>query len=296
MAEQKRGLGRGFDSLIPTKSVEAEFDVTESAAQSALREVDPGLVDPNPHQPRLDFDPVELESLAASIQVHGILQPLVVTAVGGRYELISGERRLRAAKLTGLATVPVVVRTIDEQSKLELALIENLQREDLNPMEMATAYQKLIDEFGQDYEQIGKRMGRDRSTVQNAVRLLMLPIEAKRAVADGHITETMGRTLLMMPTPEQQVEFMNLILKHKWSVRQAENYARGFNEKGTHTHAQKMVRKSTPITRSLADFLGTKVVQQNTAKGGKLIIEYYSEEELERIFKAIRPDETDVGN
>ena len=296
MAEQKRGLGRGFDSLIPTRSGEAEFDVTESAAQSALREVDPGLVDPNPHQPRLDFDPVELESLAASIQVHGILQPLVVTAVGGRYELISGERRLRAAKLTGLATVPVVVRTIDEQSKLELALIENLQREDLNPMEMATAYQKLIDEFGQDYEQIGKRMGRDRSTVQNAVRLLMLPIEAKRAVADGHITETMGRTLLMMPTPEQQVEFMNLILKHKWSVRQAENYARGFNEKGTHTHAQKMVRKSTPITRSLADFLGTKVVQQNTAKGGKLIIEYYSEEELERIFKAIRPDETDVGN
>ncbi|MBW4061808.1 ParB/RepB/Spo0J family partition protein [Candidatus Saccharibacteria bacterium] len=291
MAEQKRGLGRGFDSLIPTKLVEAEFDVTSETTNTGdgLRELPVDLIDPNPHQPRLDFDPIELESLAASIQVHGILQPLVVTRTGERYELVAGERRLRASKLNGMKTVPAVVRTLDEQSKLELALIENLQREDLNPMEMATAYQKLADQFSLSFEEIGARVGRDRSTVQNVTRLLMLPLEAKREVAAGNLTETMGRTLLMMPDEQRQLEFMNLIFKHKWSVRQAENYARGYMEKGSHTHAKKMVRKSTPITRSLTEYLGTKVLQQNTAKGGKLIIEYYSEEELERIYKAIQP-------
>ena len=290
MADIKRGLGRGFDSLIPTKLVEAEFDVTAPAnTGDGLREVDPNLIDPNPHQPRTDFDPIELESLAASIQVHGILQPLVVTRRGERYELVAGERRLRASKLIGLTLVPVVVRTLDEQSKLELALIENLQREDLNPMEMATAYQKLADQFNLTADDIGKRVGKDRTTVTNAIRLLNLPLEAKREVAAGNLSETMGRTLLMMPA-DKQLDFMALVFKHKWAVQQAENYARGYNEKGTHTQAQKMVRKTTPITRSLASFLGTKVMQQNTAKGGKLIIEYYSEEELERIYKAIQPE------
>lgn len=295
MAEQ-RGLGRGFDALIPTSVVDAEFDVTAGSnnPDGGLREIEVGLIDPNPHQPRLDFDPIELESLGASIQVHGILQPLVVTAKGDRFELIAGERRLRAAKLIGLATVPVVIRSIDEQSKLELALIENLQREDLNAIEMGTAYQKLVDEFNQSYEDIGKRVGRDRSTVQNTIRLLMLPLEAKRAVAAGHISETMGRTLLMLPTPEQQLELMALVLKHKWSVRQAENYARGLNEKGSHTAAKAMVRKTTPITRALSEYLGTKVIQHNTAKGGKLVIEFYSNEELERIYRAIRPDGDEV--
>jgi ParB family chromosome partitioning protein len=121
------------------------------------------------------------------------------------------------------------------------------------------------------------------------MRLLALPLEVKREVAAGNLTETMGRTILMMPA-EKQIEFMNLVFKYKWSVRQAESYARGFNEKGTHTQAQKMVRKSTPITRSLSDFLGTKVTQQQTAKGGKLVIAYYSDEELERIYQTIRPD------
>jgi ParB family chromosome partitioning protein len=292
MADNKRGLGRGFDSLIPTNLVDPEFDVTVPGEKigDGLREIDVELIDPNPHQPRTDFDPIELESLAASIEVHGILQPLVVTKAGLRFELVAGERRLRASKLNGLKTVPAVVRTLDEQSKLELALIENLQRSDLNPIETATAYQKLSDQFNLSPDQIGKRVGRDRTTVTNAMRLLNLPLEVKREVAAGNLVETMGRTILMMQDPIKQIEFMNLIFKHKWSVHQAESYARGYLEKGTHTAAQKMVRKSTPITRSLADYLGTKVVQQSTAKGGKLIIDYYSEEELERIYRAIQPE------
>ena len=150
MAEKKRGLGRGFDSLIPTQIVEEEFDVTAKVDESGnrisaetVREVDPGLVDPNPYQPRTSFKQAELEALAASIRVHGILQPLVATKVGSRFELIAGERRLRAAKIAGLESVPVIVRSFDEQEKLELALIENIQRAELNPMELATAYRKL---------------------------------------------------------------------------------------------------------------------------------------------------------
>jgi ParB family chromosome partitioning protein len=296
MAEQKRGLGRGFDALIPTRLVEEEFDVTATngSGENTLREIAVELVDPNPHQPRTEFDPAELESLAASIEVHGILQPLVVTKNGVRFELISGERRLRAAKLVRLATVPAIVRTFDEQSKLELALIENLQREDLNAIEMATAFQKLTDQFSLTNEEIGNRVGKDRSTVANTLRLLFLPLDAKRAVAEKRISETMGRTLLMMPEPERQIELLNLVLKHGWSVRQAENYARGWKEKGTHKNAKAEMARTSPITRSLTDYLGTKVIQQKTAKGGKLVIEFYSNEELERIYRAIRPDGEEV--
>src|SRR5476649_1816910 len=187
--ERKRGLGRGFDSLIPTQVIEDEFDITapvdasgNRSSQDLVREVPPELVDPNPHQPRENFDAKALEALAASIRVHGILQPLVVTKVGARYELIAGERRLRAAKLAGLDGVPVIVRSFDEQEKLELALIENLQREELNPIETATAYRKLIDQFNLGVGELGERIGKDVSTISNTTRLLNLPHDAKRAL------------------------------------------------------------------------------------------------------------------
>ena len=197
--ERKRGLGRGFDALIPTQMVEDQFDVTAPVDASGqrnsadlVREVSPELVDPNPHQPRQVFEGAALEALAASIRVHGILQPLVVTRVGSRYELIAGERRLRAAKIAGLDTVPVIVRSFDEQQKLELALIENLQRAELNPIEVATAYRKLIDQFNMRLEDLSKRIGRDQSSISNTTRLLNLPPEAKRALVDGEIKEGPG--------------------------------------------------------------------------------------------------------
>jgi ParB family chromosome partitioning protein len=298
MADKKRGLGRGFDSLIPT-TIEDEFDVTASVDASGkrtsndtLREVDPALVDPNPHQPRQNFDQAQLEALAASIRVHGILQPMVVTQTGQRYELIAGERRLRAAKLAGLTEVPVIVRSFDEQQKLELALIENLQRAELNPMETATAYRKLIDQFNLTHEQIGDRVGKDRSTVANTIRLLNLPLEAQRAVASGALSEGHARVVLSITEPDKQLALLGLITKNNWTVREAEEYARGFKgTTGTREKAEARIAATNDLTRSLSDFLGAKVMQRSTAKGGRLIIEYYSDEELDRIYRAIKSDE-----
>jgi ParB family chromosome partitioning protein len=293
----QRGLGRGFDSLIPTAIVEEEFDVTakvdtatgERVSADTVREVSPEIVDPNPHQPRMNFDQAALEALAASIRVHGILQPLVVTKSGNRFELIAGERRLRAAKIAGLDMVPVIVRSFDEQEKLELALIENIQRQDLNPIEVATAYRKLIDQFNLSLGDVAAKVGRDKSTVSNTMRLLNLPLDAKRAVMESVITEGHARVILSIEEPEKQLEFLRLLLKHQWTVRQAEEFARGYRgETGSKMKAQARINAVNQLTMDLGDYLGAKVTQQKTAKGGKLIIEYYSEEELERIYKAIR--------
>jgi len=297
---RKRGLGRGFDSLIPTQIVEEEFDITakvdektgERASADTLREVDPNLIDPNPHQPRTHFDEAELEAMAASIRIHGILQPMVVTQTGDRFELVAGERRLRASKLAGMMSVPVIVRSFDEQQKMELALLENLQRSDLNPIETATAYRKLMDQFSLTADAIGKQIGKDRSTVANTLRLLGLPLEAKRAVAEGRLTEGHARVVLTVEDPEKQVELVSLIERNGWTVRQAEEFARAFRGRaGTKEKAEARIAQTNDLTRTLGDYLGTKVSQVTTAKGGKLVIEYYSDEELERIYRAIQHQE-----
>jgi ParB family chromosome partitioning protein len=293
---KKRGLGRGFDSLIPSTLADTEFDVTAERDASGVRiieglhELEISLVDPNPHQPRTVFEPSALAELAASIAEHGVVQPLVVTPKSdGRYELIAGERRLRASKLAGLKFVPAIVRSLSEQHKLELALIENLQRADLNAVETATAYRKLMDQFNLTYEQVGKRVGKDRSTIANTVRLLGLPLEAKRELSEGKISEGHARVILSVTEPEKQLVLLEMLLKHGWSVRQAEEFARGLKgETGTHEKAAARIAAVNDFTRGLGDYLGTKVSQVATAKGGKLVIEYYSPEDLERITGLIR--------
>jgi ParB family transcriptional regulator, chromosome partitioning protein len=295
---KKRGLGRGFDALIPTELIEEEFDPTAKVGQGDVAtgdrvlEVEVGLIDPNPHQPREVFEESKLASLAESIKVHGILQPLVVTsAAKGRFELIAGERRLRAAKLAGEQTVPVIVRSFGEQQKLELALIENLQRAELNPIETATAYRKLIDQFNLTLDDIGQRVGRDASTVANTIRLLGLPLEAKRAVVGGQITEGHARQILSVPGLEKQLALLELILKNQWTVRQAEAFARDFKRSQvTKERALTRTANTNPMTEDIGRWLGTKVSLQRTAKGGKLLIEFYSEEELRRIYEAIRQE------
>ncbi len=300
--ERKRGLGRGFDSLIPTQMVEDEYDVTapvdESGQRSSadqVREVSPGQIDPNPHQPRTTFDSEALEALAASIRVHGILQPLVVTKAGTRYELIAGERRLRAAKIAGLDAVPVIIRSFDEQEKLELALIENLQRAELNPIEVATAYRKLVDQFNMQITEVARRLSTSQSAVSNTLRLLNLPPEAKHALAEGRIHEGHARVLLSIThkdpatETERRLDLLEKIEKHHWTVRQAEEYARGL--KGTFGSAKKAAARIAAVnqlTMDLGDYLGTKVTQVQTAKGGKIVIEYYSQEELGRIYRVIK--------
>jgi ParB family chromosome partitioning protein len=292
MAMVKRGLGRGFDSLIPTEVVEKEFDVTAEADENAVRMIVPALIDPNPHQPRKDFDEAGLQALAASIRVHGILQPMVASKVGSRYELIAGERRLRAAKIAGLDRVPVIVRSFDEQEKLELALIENIQRQELNPIELATAYAKLRDEFSLSIADISEKVGLARPTISNAIRLLNLPLEVKRAIADGKISGSMGEAILMVEDEHKRLFMLKMAIKHGWTVRQAEEYAQGFRgEGGSKMKAQARLARSSQLTMNLGDYLGTKVTQMATGKGGRLIIEYYSDEELDRIYRAIRHED-----
>jgi ParB family chromosome partitioning protein len=299
--ERKRGLGRGFDALIPTEIVEAEFDVTAPVDSSGHRsdggvtEIDPQLVDPNPHQPRTNFDQGALDALAASIRVHGILQPMVVTRQGSRYELIAGERRLRAAKLAGLDKVPVIIRTFDEQEKLELALIENLQRAELNPIEVATAYRKLLDQFNMRLEDLSKKIGRDIASISNTTRLLNLAPEIKRAIVDGKLVEGTARAILSITEEDKEIqeekrlEMFRLIMKNGWNSRQAEEFARGYRGKtGSKMMAQARINATNRLTEELGSYLGTKVTQRHMAKGGRLVIEYYSDEELDRIYNAIK--------
>lgn len=294
MSSRQRGLGRGFDALIPISTIDQEFDPTAAdstgKAIEAIAQLDPSAIEPNPHQPRQDFDQNMLEGLADSIRQHGILQPLVVTKLeGAKYQLIAGERRLRAAKMLKLNSVPAIVRSFNEQQKLELALIENLQRQDLNPMETATAFQKLLDQFNLTYDDIAQKVGKDRTTVINTVRLLGLPIEAKRAIAEGKISEGHGRQILAVPDRSKQLELLKLIIENRWTVAKTEAFARDFKAAAsTRERAMASMASSNDLTQDLENRLKTKVWLRPTAKGGRLIIEYSSEAELNRIYRRIK--------
>ena len=289
---KNRGLGRGFDALIPTEVTEDMPAAMQPAKRDEVHQLTPGAIKPNPHQPRTDFDQDELQGLADSIKQHGILQPLVVSDKGsGQYELIAGERRLRASKLAGLEKVPAIIRSFDEQQKLELALIENVQRAELNPIETAVAYRKLMDEFNLSLDEVSERMGKAKSTVSNIVRLLQLPAAAQSAISKGVISEAHGRAILSVSDPAKQEELLQLIQTNGWTVRQAEEFARAYKAPtGTKEAAHARIAKENPLTKELGDYLGTKVSMQPSAKGGRLVIEYYSDEELQRIFETIKKD------
>ena len=297
MAKPQRGLGRGFDSLIPT---ELEQTVAESvgvpSSSHAMRDVDLLAIVPNPHQPRRHFDQAELQGLADSIAAHGILHPPVVSDTGnGVYELIAGERRVRAAKLAGLQQVPVIVRSFDEQQKLELALLENVQRSQLNPVEAAVAYKKLADEFNLTLDQIGSRMGKAKSTVANTIRLLHLPSAARNAVMKGEITEAHARSILALDDATQQDTLLKNIINDGWTVRQAEEYVRTQRDQVEAPdsndvpvrHGRPMQIRETPETTRLSQTLATKVSLSQKGIGGKLVIEYKSAEDLQRIVDSI---------
>lgn len=291
MAKKSSGLGRGFESLIPTDVLDETFDPTASGEQtSELRNITRDLISANPDQPRRHFDEEALEELAASIREHGIIQPLVVTPLkDGRFEIVAGERRWRAAGLAKLEKVPVIVRTLSEQHKLELALIENLQRHDLNPLETATAYLKLHTQFNLTYEEIGHRVGgKAVSTISNIMRLLQLPADAKQALVAGTISEGHARQILALGDPAAQSELLQFIIKEGWSVRKAEQYVVGY-KRGERTEAKqsgiKHTRQETNFTKQLSKQLSLPVVQKTTAKGGQIIISYSSDEELDQLQK-----------
>ncbi len=239
-------------------------------------------VEANPHQPRKVFDHEDLETLIESIKVHGIIQPLIVTKIDNGYQLIAGERRLRAAKILGLATVPVLVREADEQEKMELALIENVQRKNLNPIEKAVAYQRLIDEFNLSQEEAGQKLGISRSVVGNTIRFLELPEKVQEALGSGAITEGHAKIISGLEGVDKQLEFLNKILQHNFTVRDAAVEMQKTTRRRVVNRSIKdpMLEEKEDILRSR---LNTKVLIKKKGGAGQIIVDFYSDEELEAI-------------
>jgi ParB family chromosome partitioning protein len=245
---------------------------------------------PNPRQPRSNFDEAELATLTASIRSHGVLQPILVIETLDGYQLVAGERRLRAARTAGLEHIPAVVRRLDEQAQLEVALIENLQREDLNPIDAAQGFQRLIDEFGFSHERIAEQIGRARSTVANTLRLLDLTPSLQGAVADGRLTEGHGRALGGLPL-EHQDRVLDSVLGQELSVRQTEELVRRLRTPRPDPAGLDARRSGDPdlerVEEDLRRSLGTKVSLSRSRRGGRIVIEYYSEEELGRLYERL---------
>jgi ParB family chromosome partitioning protein len=273
------GLGRGLEALIPQRP----------NAVAAPTEIPLARIAPNPYQPRTSLEDEGLRELAASIAAHGVLQPILVTETLDGYRLVAGERRVRASRLAGLERIPAVVRQLADHDQLELALVENLQRADLNSLEEARAFRQLIDDFGYTQEQLASRMGRARSTIANSLRLLDLDPDVQAAIAGGLITEGHGRALAGLAV-EGQARVLGVVVERDLSVRETEELVRRLRDGATGTNAATR-RPSRPadaelerVESDLRAALGTKVSLARSRRGGRIIIEYYSDEELSRLF------------
>jgi ParB family chromosome partitioning protein len=246
-------------------------------------------VSPNPHQPRRHWDDAELEDLAASIREHGVLQPVLVTETLNGYQLIAGERRVRASRLAGLERIPALIRQLADRDQLEVALVENVQRSDLDPIEEALAYRQLIDEFGLTQERVAERVGKARATVANTLRLLELHADIQAAIGDGRLTEGHGRALGGIPT-DSQPSILGTVLGQGLSVRQTEELVRRLREpreRSTPSPAPRLDPDLERVEEELRHHLGTKVSLSRSRKGGRIVIEYYSDEELGRLYERL---------
>lgn len=279
---RKTGLGRGLDALIP--------GAESSLPESGVSRIPVGDITPNPRQPRTRFDPDELAELADSIRQHGVIQPLIVaiSEQPGRYSLVAGERRLLAARQAGLETVPAIVREAGQQDLVELALVENVQRADLGPLESAEAYRQLSEEFGLSHEEIAERVGKSRVSVTNTLRLLKLPEAARKALVEMRITEGHARALLSLATHQAQNAALQSILKNDLNVRQAEELIRRLSgQKPPPAARPAPPPEVTELEERLRSQLGTKVSINRSRKGGRLVIHYYSDEELDSLIERI---------
>lgn len=283
----KRGLGRGFESLLAP-----DFDKVSllSSPSEKITQVAVTAIQANPYQPRHHFDESALQELAASIKRYGVVQPLVVLPeVNGKHSLIAGERRWRAAQLAKLQTVPVIIRSTKELEQLEIALLENVQREDLSPMEQAISIERWHQEFNISYDEIAKRLSKATSTVNNTVRLLQLPEDARQALNEKQISEGHARAILALKNhPDNQAQLLAAIIKDGWSVRQAERYVTSVKEGARdHQAAKERTVLETPETKRLGKKLGTTVKVRRTAKGGVLEIAFGDDDQLARIVSSI---------
>lgn len=295
MSKPQGGLGRGLGSLIPMAPMAplpsqhtANSQHLEPTAEASLRVVDiaPSKIVANPYQPRRTFAQSELDDLTASIKAHGLLQPLVVTDIGdGTYELIAGERRLRASRLAGLDTVPVIVREADDKKKLEWALVENIQRQDLNPIEEAIAYKQLMADFAFTQEQVAERVGKSRPQIANTIRLLELPDDMREALEQGKITRSHARTLLAEDNLARRSELFQRMLTGIVNVRTAEAMVRG--------HIRSAQRAKDPnimeIEKTLREKMGTKVeIKMNGAASGMVVVHFYSKDDLKALLEHLQ--------
>jgi len=304
-SSQPSSLGRGLSSLIPSKDTRENADSEQFAEENVLVPVHPAgadnqagpagerllyapinLVKTNPFQPRAKFESAALEELAASIKEQGVLQPLVVTAkADGAYELIMGERRLRAAKMAGLSTVPVIVREASDQQKLELALIENIMREDLNPIELAYAYEKYLREFELTHDEAAHRLGRSRSAITNTIRLLQLPEEIKNALREGRLSDAHAKTIVGLPTVEQQLDMFRRVLERGLSVARTRVEIQKVG--GSKEARLKIYPQDQELEKKLRQYLGTRVAIQRSGYKGKIIIDFFNYDEMVEIANKI---------
>ncbi len=281
---KKSGLGRGLDALIPAGDFSPEPGLP--VPTSAVDSLPLTAISRNPRQPRSQMDQVELEELASSIRKNGILQPLIVTPTDepGKYTLVVGERRLAAAGMAGLDTVPVIVRQASEQERLELALVENVQRADLTPLEAAEAYRQLAEDFNLSHEQISDEVGKSRVAITNTLRLLKLPEDVRKALEVGEITEGHARALLGLPTQQAQSAVLHAVLKHGLNVRKTEDLVRKYlGERPPSTEKPAPKPDVTYLEERLRQRLGTRVSLHPRKNGGTLVIHYYSDEELDAL-------------
>lgn len=283
MSFPKPGLGRGLSALIPP-----------SGPSEAVEEVDIDLVIPNPEQPRMRMDAEALEALTQSIREHGVIQPLLVSRSGtheGTYQLIAGERRLRAARAAGLTKVPVIVKEAAGRALLELALVENIQRADLNPLEEAAAFRRLHDDFGLTQEEIARRVGRSRAAVANTMRLLSLSEEIRLSLARGEITEGHARALLGIEDDRAREAAWRRVVAEGLSVRETEALVRGEARKAAAEPAQRAPRAKAPevaeLERRLEAALGTRVTLSPGRRGGRVVIHYYTVEQLDDVVRRL---------
>ncbi len=295
LQNKKRGLGRGLDAILQSPETDiTSTDISGNYVAGAVAELNIDFIEANPFQPRTDFDDNALKELADSIKTQGVIQPVTVRKMGrDKYQLISGERRLRASKLAGLKTIPVYIRVANDEQMLEMALIENTHREGLNAIEVALSYQRLIEECNITQEELSEKVGKDRSTVTNFLRLLKLPPEVQVALRDGYISMSQARAIINIEDKTKQLIILKEIIDKDLSVRQVEELVRSLNSKNNKVKKQKNVLPEAIIlkTEALAKSLNTKVKVDRNSKGkGSLTISFRNDEEFERLISLINKD------
>ena len=298
--EKRKVLGKGLSALIPQRQIKPigsdeppRADPETPSSKGNPTELSLAVIQPNPSQPRTVFEPEKLEELAQSIRANGIIQPLIVRRVGDGFELVAGERRMRAARLAGLSNVPVFVQDIAPQRLLEVALIENIQREDLNPIELAHAYDRLSRELHLSQEEIGLRTGKDRSSIANTIRLLKLPAEVQRLVSENRLSMGQARALLSLPEESEQIRLAEKAVSQGLSTRQVEGLVRQLTSQQGESQAKGSSApprdpNTTAAEQELQSVLGTRVrIVELSDQRGRIEIEYYTQDELTRLYEQL---------